>query len=97
MQRAVSSHNAGATEPIELRIGLNAGEPLEEDGDLFGATVIIAARIAANAKPGEILVSDVVHGLCAGKEFRFADRGAFEAKGFSEPVQVYSASWKEGS
>jgi len=97
IQKAVSSHNARATEPIQLRIGLNAGEPLEEDGDLFGATVIIAARIAAKAEPGEILVSDVVHGLCAGKGFRFTDRGAFEAKGLSDPVQVYSVSWKEGA
>ena len=58
-----------------MRVGLNAGEPIEEDGDLFGATVILASRIAAKAEGGEILVADTVRGLCAGKGFLFADRG----------------------
>ena len=36
-------------DPLLVRVGLNAGEPIEEDGDLFGATVILASRIAAKA------------------------------------------------
>jgi class 3 adenylate cyclase len=55
---------------------------MEEDGDLFGATVILASRIAAKAEGGEILVADTVRGLCSGKGFLFADRGEFVAKGF---------------
>ncbi len=43
--------------PLTVRCGLNAGEPIEEDGDLFGATVILASRIAAKAEGGEILVA----------------------------------------
>ena len=49
LQRAFAEHNANSGEPIMVRVGLNAGEPIEEDGDLFGATVILAARIAAAA------------------------------------------------
>src|SRR5206468_3211761 len=81
-------------EPLSVRVGLNAGEPIEEDGDLFGATVILASRIAARADGGEILVADTVRGLCSGKGFLFADRGEFVAKGFEERVRVYEVNWR---
>ena len=81
-------------EPLSVRVGINAGEPIEEEGDLFGATVILASRIAAKAEGGEILVADTVRGLCSGKGFLFADRGEFVAKGFEEPVRVYEVSWR---
>ncbi|MDO8617156.1 MAG: adenylate/guanylate cyclase domain-containing protein [Dehalococcoidia bacterium] len=84
-----------SVEPLKIRCGLNAGEPIEEEGDLFGATVILAARIAAKAEGGEILVADTVRGLCSGKGFLFADRGEFVAKGFEEPVRVYEVRWRE--
>jgi class 3 adenylate cyclase len=82
-------------EDLAVRCGLNAGEPIEEDGDLFGATVILASRIAGKADGGEILVSDTVRGLCSGKGFLFSDRGEFAAKGFEEPVRVYEVRWAE--
>jgi class 3 adenylate cyclase len=81
-------------EPLNVRVGLNAGEPIEEHGDLFGATVILASRIAAHAEGGEILVADTVRGLCSGKGFLFADRGEFTAKGFEDPVRVYEVNWR---
>jgi len=92
-QKAFDEHNRSAQEPLSVRVGLNAGEPIEEDGDLFGATVILAARIAAKADGGEILVSDVVRGLCSGKGFLFADRGDFVAKGFEETVHLFEINW----
>jgi class 3 adenylate cyclase len=92
LQRAFASHDG---EPLSIRVGLNAGEPIEEDGDLFGATVILASRIAAKAEGGEILVADTVRGLCSGKGFLFSDRGEFVAKGFEEPVRVYEVRWRE--
>jgi class 3 adenylate cyclase len=100
LQRAIEVWNAGVgrdvpAERLYVRVGLNAGEPIEEDGDLFGATVILASRIAAKADGGEILVADTVRGLCFGKGFLFADRGEFVAKGFEEPVRVYEVSWRE--
>jgi class 3 adenylate cyclase len=79
---------------LSVRVGLNAGEPIEEDGDLFGATVILASRIAAKAEGGEILVSDNVRSLCSGKNFLFADRGVFAAKGIEEPVRIYEVNWR---
>jgi class 3 adenylate cyclase len=100
LQKAFDERNAGVgrdvpPELLYVRVGLNAGEPIEEDGDLFGATVILASRIAAKAGGAEILVADTVRGLCSGKGFLFADRGEFVAKGFEEPVRVYEVSWRE--
>jgi len=95
LQRAFSKHNETASEPVIVRMGLNAGEPIEEAGDLFGSMVILASRIAAKAEGGEILVADTVRGLCSGKGFLFADRGEFVAKGFEEPVRVYEVSWRQ--
>src|SRR6202521_2335972 len=93
LQRAFAERDG---EPLSVRVGLNAGEPIEEDGDLFGATVILASRIAAKADAGEILVADTVRGLCSGKGFLFADRGEFVAKGIEEPVRISEVSWRDG-
>ena len=97
LQRAFAARNEGADEALHVRIGLNAGEPVEEDGDLFGATVILASRIAAKAGAGEILVPDTVRGLLSGKGFVFGDRGEFLPQGFDEGVRVWDVRWREGS
>ena len=65
IQQAFARHNESTQEPINVRIGLNAGEPIAEDdpggrGDLFGTAVNMAARIGAKADGGEILASNVV-------------------------------------
>ena len=100
LQRAFEQRNrqaemGGSGEPLQIRIGLNAGEPIEDGGDLFGATVIMASRIAAEAGSGEILASDVVRGLCSGKGFLFADRGENVLRGFEDPVRLYEVRWAE--
>ncbi|MCI0882880.1 MAG: adenylate/guanylate cyclase domain-containing protein [Chloroflexi bacterium] len=100
VQSAFAERNESAEEPIKVRIGLNAGEPIAEDdpggrGDLFGTAVNVAARIAAKAKGGEILASNVIRELVAGKEFLFNDRGDTELRGFEDPVRVYEVRWSE--
>jgi class 3 adenylate cyclase len=95
MQRAFAAHNEAAEEPILVRVGMNAGEPIAEDEDLFGTAVIEAARITAAAKGGEILVSNVVRELAKGKQFLFSDRGEVVLKGFDEPVRLYEVRWRE--
>ena len=95
MQRAFAEHNESADEPIMVRVGLNAGEPIAEDEDLFGMAVNLAARIAAKAEGGEILTSDTVRGLVAGKKFLFSDRGETAMRGFEDPVRVYELRWLE--
>jgi class 3 adenylate cyclase len=98
MQRAFAAHDDEHPEtPIHVRIGLNAGEPIAEDEDLFGTAVILAARIAAQAKGKEILVANVVKELAAGKGFLFADRGEVALRGFEGPVRLYEVHWEESS
>ncbi len=94
MQRAFAQHNESAIEPIRVRVGLNAGEPIAEDDDLFGTAVNEAARIAAAAQGGEILVANVVRELAKGKDFLFADRGETSLKGFEDPVRLFEVRWQ---
>ncbi len=94
MQRSFEEHNESAEEPIRVRVGLNAGEPIAEEEDLFGTAVIVAARIAAKAEGGEIIASDVVRQLVAGKGFLFADRGDTALRGFEDPVRLYEVRWR---
>ncbi len=84
---------------VRVRIGLNAGEPVAEEhpdgqGDLFGTSVQMAARVCSQAEGGEILASNVVRELAAGKGFLFSDRGEFALKGFEEPVRLYEVRWQ---
>jgi class 3 adenylate cyclase len=95
LQRSFAARNDTASEPMLVRVGLNAGEPIEEDDDLFGTAVTIAARIMAQGAGGEILVPDVVRSLVAGKGFSFADRGEFAMKGFDDAVRLYEVRWQE--
>ena len=94
-QRAFAEHNESAEEPIKVRIGLNAGEPIAEDEDLFGTAVNLAARICSQAEAGQILAPIVVRELAAGKQFMFADLGETELRGFEDPVRLYELRWRE--
>jgi class 3 adenylate cyclase len=81
----------------QVKIGLNAGEPIVSDDDLFGSAVTLAARVCAAAQPGQILVSEAVRQIVAGKGFLFADRGETAMRGFEEPVRLYEVRWREQS
>jgi class 3 adenylate cyclase len=94
LQRAFAARNESSSEPLHVRIGLNAGEPIGEDGDLFGATVILASRIASMAGGGEILIPEPVRHLLSGKPFLFSARGEFVPKGFDEAVRLYEVVWR---
>ncbi len=97
MQRAFAAHNESTEEPIKVRVGLNAGEPIAEDDDLYGTAVNLAARICAHAEAGQILAPVVVRELAAGKQFLLADLGETELRGFEDPVRLYEVSWRETS
>jgi class 3 adenylate cyclase len=96
VQRALAQHNESNPDmPIRVRIGLNAGEPVAEEEDLFGTAVQLAARIAAKAEGGEVLASDVVRQLAMGKGFLFSDRGDVALRGFEDPVRLFEVRWRE--
>ncbi|MFL6738086.1 MAG: nickel-binding protein [Sphingomicrobium sp.] len=81
--------DADARFPVSIRVGISAGEPVEDHDDLFGSTVQLAARLCAKADPGQILVSDVVAGLCIGKGLSFTGAGDCELKGFDRPISTH--------
>ncbi|UCH86816.1 MAG: adenylate/guanylate cyclase domain-containing protein [Dehalococcoidia bacterium] len=96
IQRTLAQHNESNPDiPIRVRIGLNAGEPVAEEKDLFGTAVQLAARICASAEPGEILLPEGVRHLVAGKGFLFSDRGDVALRGFEDPVRLYEVRWRE--
>ena len=95
IQRAITERNVTiADADLAVRIGLNAGEPLAEGGDLYGVAVNAAARLCARARPGEILVSDVVRSLARGKSISFVDRGRIALRGFAKRVHAFEVRWQ---
>ncbi len=95
MQQAITEHYANSETPIRIRVGINAGEPIEEQHDLYGASVIRAARVMGQAQGGEILVADVVRQLVEGKKYLFSGRGEADLKGFEEPVRLFEVRWQD--
>lgn len=90
IQAEFAAYNCNSETPIRVRIGIHAGEPVEESNDLFGSAVQMAARICDFAQADAILVSREVKDACAGADLRFALTGSEALKGFSEPVQLFS-------
>lgn len=76
--------------PIRIRIGLHVGEPLRDADDFFGSAVNFAARVSAAARPGEILVSDVLAGILdLGGEVSLGEGREVELKGFRGRCRVF--------
>ena len=97
MQQAITAYFAESETPIRIRVGINAGEPIEEDDDLYGASVIRAARVMGQAEGGEILVTNVVRELVEGKDYLFSQCGEYDLKGFEEAVRLFEVSWRSAT
>lgn len=96
IQRAFAAYNNENPEaPLYLRIGLSAGEPIEEHGDLFGKTVQLAARLCALAEPRRIVVDRVVRDQWTGEHLLFLDLGEVTPKGFDHAIRHYEVQWTQ--
>ncbi|MDA0238618.1 MAG: adenylate/guanylate cyclase domain-containing protein [Proteobacteria bacterium] len=95
IQEMVAADNAtNPTVPLGIKIGINSGEPIVEDDDLFGTTVQLSARIVDKAGLGQIFVSEGVRAICNdGHGLTFINRGAREMKGFKDPIVLYEVQW----
>jgi adenylate cyclase len=83
---------------IEFRIGVNVGDIVVEDGDIFGEGVNVAARLEALAEPGGICVSARVQEDAAGRlDLAFQDIGEQQLKNITRPVRVYRVRPARGS
>ena len=74
---------------VEVRIGVHTGECELVDGRVEGVAVHIAARVAALAAAGQLVVSQTVKDLVAGAEIQFNDQGLHTLKGIAEPWRIY--------
>lgn len=81
-------------QPLAIKIGLSAGEPVEADRDLFGSAVNLAARLCAHATGNQILATQVIKDLCLGKPFCFEALAATRLDGFAEPQPVLQVDWE---
>ena len=88
METSVSRRVAQDQPRLFARTGAHRsrrGEAVAEDGDLFGTTVQVAARVCARAEPSRILAANVVRELAAGERFLFAEHGGVVLRGFEDP------------
>ncbi|MHB8588227.1 MAG: ATPase, T2SS/T4P/T4SS family [Candidatus Dormibacteraceae bacterium] len=94
IQRSIAEYSKQNPErKVRVRIGLNTGEVVEEAGDIFGAAVNVAARVASKARGGEILVSDVVRQLVGPvSEMTFEYRGRYKLKGFPDRWRLHQVT-----
>ena len=92
VQAGVTQRNAAvpAEKRIEYRIGINMGDVVVEDGDIFGDGVNVAARLETLAEPGGICVSARVQEDASGKlDLAFEDMGEQALKNIARPVRTY--------
>jgi class 3 adenylate cyclase/tetratricopeptide (TPR) repeat protein len=95
IQRAFAAYcDEHTDQPIRVRIGLHVGETISESADFFGKAVILAARIAARARGGEILVSSTMRDLTeTAGDLRFTEAGDTQLKGFPGTHRLYRVIW----
>jgi class 3 adenylate cyclase len=91
VQAAVAIQEMASGLGLEVRQGLHTGEVELSGADIRGVAVHEAARIAAGAKPGEILVSEMTRQLAAGSAIAFESRGEYLLKGLDDPRTLYAA------
>ncbi len=91
-----AAHQDGLRRSLRLRIGAHIGEVEMEGGDLFGSEVNLAARLAVEAQGSEILISDAMHQLLAGRpEIRSGGTREFTPKGESRAITVHEVVWQQ--
>jgi len=92
IQSSLGTFNMASLEKLNVRIGVDAGEPVADNNDLFGGTVQMAARLCAAANKDSIFVTEAVRAF-APQEVEIIDRGTRDLKGFTDPVTVYEVTW----
>ena len=90
---ALRCNAEAAATSLQLDLGLHAGDVIRDGNNVYGGAVNIAARIASESAPGEILASDVVRGLArTSAGVAFEDRGERQLKGIADPQRLYAIS-----
>jgi len=95
MQQAVYDHNRKhPRRPMQVRIGLHAGEPIRDKADFFGKSIVIARRLCDSAEGGQIIVSDLAHNIVVPRgAFEFTELGSLALKGIAAPMEAHEVLW----
>ncbi len=95
IQQAVHRASASGELALAVRIGLNVGEPIRDEGDYFGTPVVIAKRLCDAGAPGQILASELVRALVGTRGgFAYRGLGAVSLKGVADPVSACEVIWE---
>ncbi|MFN2525500.1 MAG: AAA family ATPase [Actinomycetota bacterium] len=95
MQQAMGAHATNGDRAVQVRVGLHVGEPIRDEDDYFGRSVIIARRLCEQAEGSQILASGLVKDLVGARGlYSFRDVGALELKGLNEPLPAFEVSWE---
>lgn len=96
IQQAFAKHNQEhPDEELNVRIGLSAGEPIEEHGDLFGNSVQLAARLCSHAQPNQINLSEEVFQQGADSGYQFRKLEEISPKGFKKSITPFEVEWRD--
>jgi len=94
IQRALSTWRENHPDtPVYVRIGVHTGEVLADGGDIYGKHVMIAARVASQARGGEVLASSLVRELADGAGIQFGAGRDVELRGLDRPWRLYPVDW----
>lgn len=95
IMRALEAHGRShPTDALRIRVGMHTGEAILEDGDLFGKPVVLAARIANQARGGEILVSSLVREIIESRgDLHFGATRQVELKGLDGSHALHPVEW----
>jgi adenylate cyclase len=98
IQRGMAERNSAVPEDrrVEFRIGINVGDIIIDEGDIYGDGVNIAARVETLASPGAICLSENAYAQIRGKlPLDVSDIGVQQLKNIAQPVRVYSVRLEE--
>jgi len=93
LECAIDIQRQTATSDLSVRIGVHCGELIHEGDDIHGAAVAAAARIVAQARGGEIVVSDLARQLAGTAGIQFRERGKVTLKGLDGPWLLHDVHW----
>jgi DNA-binding SARP family transcriptional activator/class 3 adenylate cyclase len=98
IQRAMDEHAREPGPPLAVRVGLHAGEPIEDGDDYFGTPVVVAQRLCARARGNQILASALIQGLVGNRaDCSFKELGGLALKGLAQPVATCEVIWDTGA
>jgi adenylate cyclase len=96
IQRDLERRNATPGQaPVNVRIGLNAGDVVREENDIYGAAVQLSARTCDKAGAGQIYATRSVRDLTQGHDIAYTEAGLFAMKGIDGDVALYEVGWRD--